>query len=335
MKQGLAYLSGVEDNTKAYLEALVEIDNRIPDSVLNEDITEMNQGQLLRFQEAQRLEAHALRSAPNQRNQLLTGAQALRAGSISYMAGSANTRDNNQVINFIRETSQMKAPAFHAPTLRINLPDEEIAGFLKGIGKFFQKVGRGIGKGVKAVGEFFKKAWAKLMNWIFKDGLLNAGPFFLFQFLRKTVNKEVARRKDSQSSELEWMVKLGLGRDNIRKALKNGVIKHFGQEPEAILNSSAGQDVAGIGFAPALVTTATTVADGAKNTILEIAKKALKWIVDIVKKIATLFKKDKAPALTTQEVSDPALLKEPGGGNIAPLVFGAAAIFFGPKLLNL
>ena len=326
---GLAYIEGMEDQ-QAFFDTLLEIDQQIDDVYLQDDLTKMNQGELFRYQEAQRLNIIADQTNdPSKRSRLKLASGALRAGSIAMISGIGNTEEGEKVLNFLRQTSKMNRPAFKAPTLKLNLKDPNTIGFL---GKFIKKVSKGVANIVKGVGDFFKKAWSKLMNWIFKSGLVNAGPYHLFQFAEGPLNAEAARRKKKQKDSLEWMVKLGVGRDNIKKALKNGIHKSYGHEPDKIIAFARGrgEKVEGIGFLPlAAAATGGAAKTGILAKILDIGIKAFAWVMDVVKKIMNLFKKKNAPELTELDVSDPHLLvpQQQSSGSIAPLALGAGALY--------
>ncbi len=296
MKKGLAFLSGIEQEENI-MEAIQMIDRTIPDSVLQDDITQKTEGELQRFLMAQRfmIAADQVSDYSYQEN-LRFAAHVVKAGArskVTAISGGLQT----PVLRFLEQTARMNRKAIVAPKLLL-YSDEQLNGFFKNIGKGIKNAANQVGKGIKnavnSVGKFFKQAWAKLMNWIFKSGLVNSGPYFLFSFIKKDrlskLSKEVNRRVSTQANAIGWLKKLGLKSSNIEAAIKNGVIKHLGAAPEKILNDKAKAQIAG---------------DGIHGALVAAIFKAVGWLIQTIKKIVALFKKgDDQPQVSEENASD-------------------------------
>jgi|GEM_PF-6602564 len=296
MKKGLAFLSGTEEQENI-IEAIEMIDRSIPDSYLEDDVTQKTEGELQRFLMAQRFSI-AAQQVENYsfRQNLLFAAGVVRAGSTAKVA-SISGGLQRPVLRFLEQTARMNRQAIVPPKLLL-YSDQELAGFFKNIGKgiknAFKQVGKGVKDAVNSVGKFFKQAWAKLMNWIFKSGLVNSGPYFLFSFIKKEqlhkLGGEVNRRVQAQGKTLGWLRKLGLKSSNIEAAIKNGIIKSMGAAPEKILNDKARAQIAGEGIHGALVAAIF---------------KAIGWLIQTIKKIVALFKKgNDKPVVSEENASD-------------------------------
>ncbi len=297
MKKGLAFLSGTEEQENI-IEAVEMIDRSIPNSYLEDDITQKTEGELQRFLMAQRFEIAAEQVnnySYSQNLRFAAGVVRAGAGSIGQVA-SISEGLQRPVLRFLETTAKMNRPAIIPPKLLL-YSDQELAGFFKNIGKGIKNAVNQVGKGVKnavnSIGKFFKQAWAKLMNWIFKSGLVNSGPYFLFSFIKKDqlprLGREVNRRVQAQAKTLGWLKKLGLKSSNIEAAVKNGIIKHMGAAPEKILNDKAKAQIAG---------------DSVSGLVAAIFK-AVGWLIQTIKKIVALFKKgDDKPVVSEENASD-------------------------------
>jgi len=364
MENGLAYLTGTQQE-EDILDRILAIDQAIPDDILpagGYDVTQLTEGQLLRIQEAEKIEAAARYESPRRAEDLKFAAKVLKVGQYAEITGIGETQTRSAVLNFLRETEGMNQPAVSFPTLNFKLSNihiDAISG-LK-IGKFFKKVGKGLGNAVKAVGGVIKKGgeavWngvkgaakgiaagfkfvvQKLLNFIFKIGLPGAGPFFLFQFHKKKGNAEVERRKAQQKKVLDWMENTaGMKRSNMEKAMRKGIVKKLGAEPERILNDYAGRpapppvysdpvtgeklstpgpsnfrfnrlDIPGIGSQEEEDQEKKGGVVGAVAGIVTAILTAIKFVIDIVKKIGSLFKKDDNPSVQEGDASDVTLLE--------------------------
>lgn len=295
MKPGLSFISGTigtAEETEQLLDVIVDIEKNIPDSILKDDVTQMTEGQLQRRLMGERLEIVAKQQLnPVAANKFKFAAQLVRTGDINRISAIGDTKTQNTVLEFIRKTQNLQAPAFDAPVLRIKLPNSAaINGFLNKVGDFFKRIGKGAVDGVKkagqAVGNAFKKAWQKLSNWIFKGALQKSGPFFLFAFIRSlTGNKEVDRRREKQRGVLRFFEKLGMKKSNIEAAVKNGVIENMGATPDKIVNDAVQNNIAAPGISSVAAAVFTAVG----------------WVIKIVKKLIDLFKKDKSEDLEIGE----------------------------------
>ena len=279
VEKGLAYLTGTSD--QGVLDGIDDILNSIPDSVLEDDITKKTEGELQRMLMAQRLEIAAGQDVGYDTAQNLRyAASVLKMGDMASV-GSVKGETQSMVFNFLRTTATMNRPAFTPPVLRLKKSE------VSGLKDFFKRVGKGIKNAAQAVGSFFKRAWAKLMNWIFKGPLQKSGPFFLYTFIKQDVGGEVSKRKAKQQGVLDWMAKLGVSRTNMKAALQNGIISELGASPSKILNDAAKKRISGpevSGFAAAMIA-------------------AIGFIINVIKKIAALFKKGDAPVIREADAS--------------------------------
>ena len=137
-------------------------------------------------------------------------------------------------------------------------------------------------------GAALKKAWAKLTNFLFKGALQAAAPFFLFTFLKKNVSPAIAAKTKAQNKILNFICKVAkIDRAKIDAALRQGIFKKYGKQPEQMLNAAAKSTVAGtegVGFVTAVMA-------------------ALPAVIEIVKKIAAFFKKSTADLPKADEKS--------------------------------
>ncbi|MEM9822910.1 MAG: transglutaminase domain-containing protein [Bacteroidota bacterium] len=312
VKKGLAYLSGTSQMsataTEDIIQTISELDRMIPDSVLQNDVTEMTEGQAQRLLVAQRMEYAAdMAISPGESRNYLNAANALTSGEMVRI-GSVNQSMQPALVRFMRETERMTQPAVKAPTLRFRFSEEAD---ISGLFDIFKKIGKGIGSGVKAVGKgvvavgkgvwngvkavgkgvgaAFKFVWKKLLNMLLKTALPGAGVFYLFTFLKKSVNPEVDRRKAAQKKHLSWMINTtGMKESNVSAALHTGILKDYGADPKQVLNNKTNAQVGAIGGAIA---------------------GALGWILKAVKAIAKLFKKPE-PQISERDASDIDLLPD-------------------------
>lgn len=271
---------------------------------------------------AQRLDIAASQAGDYGRSKNLTyAATVVRSGNLAGVQGIAGDIQK-PVIDFLRTTEIMTAPAFAAPNFKIKIPtagDAAVEGFF---GDLFKAIGKGVKNAVEAVGDALKAAWAKLMNWIFKGPLQKAGPFFLFTYIKPGIaSGEVARRKEKQAGVIRFFTKLGMKASNIEAAIKNGIIENMGQEPGPILNEAAGRAISG-----------NEKPDDKKGVgVITAIIEAVGFIIEIIKKVVSLFKKqDEEPKVGEMDTSDLALLPQntqTGGGTAwGALAAGAAAL---------
>ena len=313
-------LSGVgaaapEDLAK-YAAELNALTADIPDDVLEDDITEMSKGNFNRYlqYETFRAQAGAATDAATQAR-YAAAAEAVRMGTISGVSGISGS-DSRKISDFLKQTETQTAPAFTAPVLL--LPDG-----ITGVGSLKDVV--------NDVVDAVKNAWKKIVNWLFKTAMPLASPFLLYSFLKKRFGKKTTAKMDKSNRLLKWIQNAGKFDDEnaVLAAARAGIIKHVGKTPEALLNEAAkGNTVAGVGFLPALA---------------PILSKAIPMIIEIVKKIAALFKKT-APAVDSADQPDlnelgieyqqefsqaatkPAPTSSGGGNENLPLILGGAAL---------
>ncbi len=301
--QGLAYLSGTDD--ESIIETLVELDKIIPDAVMDgEDVTEMTEGELQRFQLSNRLEVAAYQtSAPRKRQQLLDVMRTLETDEVAYL-GNVDSDIADPVFKFMYNTKYLTSRAMVPPRLRFSSSEDidDISGLIsilkkgaKKIKKGVSKAGKGAVKVVKVVGSAFKTMWKKVMNFLFKKVLPGAGPFFLFTFIKKKgVNNAVNARRAKQVKTLDWIQKVGgLKRSNINTALQSGIVNKLGADPKTILNEKANDQIAG---------------DSKKEWIM-IATQSMGFLIKGIEALSKLFKK-KSPKVSLKDASDPVLLED-------------------------
>ncbi len=262
--EGLYRLSGIGatavTDVKKYLADLESVTASISDSVMDNDITKMSAGEFSRWQQAQKLDTQAQYANNVDSIRLTQAAKAIRQGSISGI-GSLG-KDQAKVERFLAQTSAMTERAFAAPILE--LPEDAVGSIKDAIKNVAQKV---------------KDAWAKVVNWLFKEALPLAGPFFLFTFIKRKIGPKTEARRLKQLAIMQWIQKAGNFTDitQIEQSIRTGIIKRTGQTPEAILNQ-AGNNIANIGFALAIISTIAGI---------------IPEIVNVIEKIGSVFKKQK------------------------------------------
>ena len=252
-------LSGIGDpaeNAAAYLQNLEAVFADIPDDVLDDDLTTKSRGEIARRFQAEEFDALAAVSPDATRIRYQAAASAVRAGSIAGI-GNLNPSDARRIDRFLDKTNGMTEKAFTAPVLVL---PEGISG--DGLLKDFS--------------EAVKKAWKKLVNWIFKTAMPGASPFFLYTFSKKSLPGNTGRRQVKQMGAFYWMKSNGRfeSLDDLRQVARTGIIKKTGKTPEAVLNGYA----AGIAGADSIGWIAA----------------ALGFVIDIINKIVALFKGKKA-----------------------------------------
>ena len=299
-------LSGIgdveADNLENYLTSIQAATADIPDAILQDDITAMTLGEFARFQQAQQFEAQAdVATSATDKTRYAAAAAAVRGGSLAGI-GSLAPKDAQTIRQFMAATAGQDAPAFTAPVLA--LPDSI--------------------NGLSDIADAIKNAWRKIINWLFKKAMPLAAPFFLYTFIKKNVGPKTDRKRARQQSALDWIQKAGKfdSAEAVKNAAQTGIIKTFGKNPQQLLNAAAkGEQIAGIcAFLAAAVT-------------------AITFVIEIVKKIAALFKKSgpdvsKSDAADLDELSQEIVLATPkggapsasGSGNDNMLLYGALAL---------
>lgn len=263
---GAAQLSAAEQ----YALELQAAADEIPDEVLEEDITEMSQGDFSRWTAATKFEAQAGAAKTEEAaNRFLAAGEAIRSGTIAGI-GNLAPSDAVKIEQFLSQTGAQKNKAFKAPVVAI--PDA-LAGDIGRIGKLT---------------DLIKKAWRKIVNWVFKLALPGAAGFFLYAFMKKAPGRKSAKRQAGQNKTLDWIMKAGKFEDKaaLMETIKTGIIKKTGKSPEAILAAAEkGEKITGIG------------------AIAAFAVKAISFVIEIISKIVSLFKKKK-PDLDKNDAAD-------------------------------
>lgn len=269
------------DATEAYLQEVNALGESISDEVLENDITEMSAGQFARWQQAQKLSAQADAAGDTpQAARFRAALQAVSSGSIAGI-GALAPSDATKINTFLADTSKMTGKAFSAPVLA--LPD-------------------GVSGLLKVLSDAVKKVWKKVMNWLFKTAMPVAGPFFLYSFLKKTVGAKTEAKRQKQAKIINWIQKTGQfdSEGAVMEAIKTGIIKKTGKTPERLLNETVtGGTIAGIGFAAALI------------------GPAIKIVLEIIEKIASLFKKNKVDGADNSAAPDPGELSAEYAASLA------------------
>lgn len=265
----------VIDQLDAYAADLKQVLANIPDHVTDtDDITQMTDGEFARFQSAQLLEAQAATTSGNQAVRLQAAAQALKQGSIAGI-GALASGDREKITTYLAQTAQLQERAFKAPVLEI--PDA-VSGHPR-IGGLLNDI---------------KQGWQKLMNWLFKTGFAGAAPMMLYKFLKKKNIGPKTNKKLAKADEvMQYNMETGQFKDEytVMQAYRIGIIKNMGAQPEEVLNGA--------------VTGKEAIAGG----WVDIVMKAVSFVLDIIGKIAGLFKKKKKPAVTEADAPNEAELK--------------------------
>ncbi len=311
----------VIDELDQYANNITELLSDIPDHVTDQegDITEMTDGEFARFQSAQLLEVRAATTDSSANAVMLnSAAQALRQGSIAGI-GNLDAGTRATINTYLAQSATLTDRAFKAPLLEI--PDAvsghpRIAGILDKI----------------------KEGWKKLMNWLFKGGFAAASPMSLYLFLKK---KKIGAKTDKKIAKAEEVMQYNMDTGQfkdpytIMQAYRIGIIKNMGKQPEELLNDAAAGK-------------ATIAGNGISGWVAVIGK-VIGFVIDIIKKIAGLFKKKKAPEVSVADAPDDVELANevkagitdggkttggsssaaPSGGgnaNYMPLVIGGVAL---------
>jgi hypothetical protein len=278
--------------TEQYLTDVQALAAEIPDEVLDgDDITEMSAGQFRRWQASEQFLAQA-GHAPSEASaaRYVAAAEAVRTGSVAGL-GNLAAGDLSKIRKFIAETSAEQQKAFPAPVLEV--PDG-----VAGIGNLISNIANAV-----------KEAWKKVVNWLFKSAMPGAAPFFLYTFIKKSVGKKTDAKRARQSGLLQWIQKAGKfdSANAVMNAARTGIVKHFGKQPEALLNEAS----SGKG----------TIAGHSVGAFAVVAAKVIMFIVEIVSKIAKLFKK-KQPDVSQGDAPDYTELASEYAASIAPAAQG-------------
>jgi hypothetical protein len=297
-------LSGVEDEETRHgqrslahtLSACVGSTQAIPDSILhNNDVTKMTEAEFYRFLGFSKVSGINAAFETN---------RAFMAPSFNFDTASVHGFDTEGVIGkLMKKKAAGKAvnPTGPKPPMVQPVLTSAPAAKKKAVVK----------KVLDAAGEALKKAWAKLTNFLFKGALQTASPFFLFTFLKKSVSPAIAAKVKAQNKILDFICKVAkIDRAKVDAALRQGIAQKYGKQPEQILNDTAKASVAGIGVLPVAMVVA-----------------AIPKIIEIVKKIATFFKKSTkdVPLADAKTASDLEVLAKEAGATGVTKPAGEAA----------
>lgn len=289
---------------------------QIPDEVNTGmgDVTQMSAGELDRLIWADRYRVLAgVTPHGGKKGQYLDAALAMEQGTIAGIGSLRNDPFGREVEQILARSVQNTKPAF-AP-FKIQIPNPvppNLAGLFKKIGNFIKKVGNAIGN-----------AFKKFVNWIFKGTGKKMGPFYIFKFLNrnKVKSPKIKGRLVAQDKSYEFIRRLGKFDDKQLKGIMlNGIIEQTGKSPA---------QMAADGGVPQL-----------GSAIVATVIKAISFVVQVVQKIAGLFKRRSSDAgrIDQNTMSDPTLFEEearlhaagaPGeGGGFNPILLSALAIPF-------
>ena len=254
------------------LRACVGSTASIPDSILQNDVTQMTEAQLYNFLGYRKVSGNTGAFETN---------KAFAAPSFNFDMASVHGFDTEgEVGKLFKKKAAGKPvnPTGPKPPMVVPVSTSAPAAKKKTVVK----------KVLDTAGAALKKAWAKLTNFLFKGALQKAAPFFLFTFLKKNVSAAISARAKAQNKILDFICKVAkIDRAKIDAALRAGIAQKYGKQPEQVLNNAAKTTVAGvegIGFVAAIMA-------------------ALPVVIDIVKKIAAFFKKSTADLPTADEKS--------------------------------
>jgi len=187
-----------------------------------------------------------------------------------------------------------------------------------------------VGKFIRKVADTIKKAYKKVINFVFKGAGMLMGPFFIFKFLKRSKVKspKIKARLRAQDKSYNFIQKIGKFDDKQLKGIMfNGILKQTGKTPAQIAREGGAPQV------------------GAVAAILPVVVDAIKTVFSVIGKIAGIFKKKSADAGVVDQstMSDPTLFEEearlqrrsgsgvgpPGeGGGFNPLILAAGIIPF-------
>jgi hypothetical protein len=252
----------------------------------------------------------------------------MKNGSVSGIGSITNDALSNEVRMVLRSSANKNQRAFTPFTVRIPaMPQLGVDGFFDGIFDKAKKLVKNIGD---AIGDLFKK----FVNWMFKGAAKAIGPFFIFQFLRKSVikSKKIKDRMTAQERTYGFIQRVGKFEDRQLKGIMlNGILEKTGKSP-AQMAKEAGVDKI-----------------GSLTAIVGVVIKAIGWVIKVVEKVASIFKKntDEGGMIDQSTMSDPALFEEEArlqreagndptaaaGGNNTLLLAAAAGIPLALKFL--
>lgn len=277
---GIGAAAASEADLEQYAADIRRINAEIPDEVLENDITQMTQGEFARFMATQRYQALADNAAtPGEASRFGGVVLALKEGSI---AGIAGTADAARIQQFLQQTDQQTGRAFVPPVI-------EIPAGVAGVGSLISKL--------KDLASDVANVWKKLINHLFKVAIPLAAPFFLFAFAKKKLKGRSLAKQKRQLEVLNWVKNTGKFENDgqVFDAIRTGIANKFGKSPEQIIEEAA-KPKGKVGA----VVAATLALLG-----------AIKPLIEMIGKIASVFKK-KAPAVSDGDAPDLEILAQEG-----------------------
>jgi hypothetical protein len=258
--EGLYRVAGanIVNGLMEYEDVLKIITADISDSVLDNDITKLTKGE---FNRQLKIDEFTAKGEATGNQRYHDAVKQLQQGQM--LSGTCNCQtDDYKLRQMLHATNAQRMPAYRMPILYTE--PHAIAG-------------------VPHIGNAVSEAVKKVVNWLFKEALVKAAPFFLYTFVTKSAGKKIDAKRQKQQAILDFVAKTaGLDMAQIKSTLRTAIVKKYGKDPEALLNELAGgkKKVAGarVGSLVAIISAVSTV---------------ITVIVDIIKKIGSLFKKKK------------------------------------------
>lgn len=301
VKPGLYKLGSVEaqqqyaDQVAATVAEMERALADVPDSIVQADggdIMTMSEGQLERNIWKDRYMAYAKHEPSlSKRLQYQDAAKAMQRGTIAGIGSLQGDAFGRQVEDILRKTARKKAPAYDPVKVRLLVPTApEMGSIFKKVGNFFKKVGQ-------KIGDLFKK----FVNWIWKGPAKAMGPFYLFLFANKNKVKspEIKRRIAAQEKSFRFIAKAGkFSEDKLKGVMLNSIKDKTGKDPREIFGLAGSSRIAGV---PAVLA-----------AIGKFVINAIGWVIRVIEKVVSLFKKNKTEAgrIDQSTSSDVLLLEE-------------------------
>ncbi|SER16384.1 hypothetical protein [Neolewinella agarilytica] len=297
---------------KTTLADIEKIGRELPSINPNTDVTKMTAGELDQWLWADRFDILE-RVTPEKGNkaEFRAAAVAMRRGDISGIGSVKNLTLRKTVLSILKDSTKKRRPAF--PDFSVAIPTPAgVSGLFGKVKDWFKKVG-------EAISSVFKK----FVNWVFNGIGKKMGPFFIFSLLKgrnKVKSPAIKNRIKAQDKTFNFIQKLGkFDPEQLKGLALNGILEQTGKTP---------QQIAIEGGAPQVGAVITAIVS------------AITVVVQIVEKIAGIFKKSPADAGTVDQstMSDPTLFEEEarlqrqanatgqGGGSLSPLLLGGGGL---------
>lgn len=276
---------------KMTLKDIQQLDASLPEYDRNNDVTRKSKGDLTRqvMEDRFLIMASINKGEPQIANQYRAAARAMSKGDMAALGSLKDDAFGRDVQKILADSLSQTQRAFENFTIEIPDPvsgrvsgitinpalgtcelSPELGGLFSGIGKFFKKVG-----------DFFSKAFKKVVNWIFSGAGKAMGPFFIFHLLKgknKVKSPNIRRRMAAQEKTFNWVRRIGKFDENQLKGLAmNGILERTRKTPEQIAVEGGVPQIAGAGLVTVVI-------------------KAISFVVKVVEKIAGLFKRRGAEA---------------------------------------